>query len=98
MKIKYSIITGYTSWCGLGFIRGINYYKYTHDTLNKNNNNDKNKPYIYSNSIIDGFLGIFIYGNPIFLPIIIHKELYRLEVSIRNLENEKKTKYYNNLL
>ena len=89
MKFKYSMIAGYSSWCGLGFIRGINYYKYTHD---------KNKPYIYSNSIIDGILGIFIYGNPIFLPIIIHKELYRFEISIRNLENEKKTKYYNNLL
>ena len=95
MKYKYSIIVGYTSWCGLGFIRGINYYQYTHNILN---NNDKNKPYIYSNSIIDGILGIFIYGNPIFLPMTIHKELYRLEISIRKLENEKKTKYYNDLI
>ena len=30
MKIKYSIaLISYTSWCGLGFIRGVNSYKYT---------------------------------------------------------------------
>ena len=92
MKYKYSVIAGYSSWCGLGFIRGINYYKYTH------NNYHKNESYVYSNSIIDGIHGIFIYGNPIFLPITIHKELYRLEITIRNLENEKKSKYYNDLI
>lgn len=89
MKNKYFIATiCYTSWCGLGFIRGINSYKY-----------DKIKePYIYSDSIIDGLIGIFVYGNPILLPLFIHKELYRLEVNIRNLENEKKSKFYNKLI
>ena len=93
MKNKYLIgVICYSSWCGLGFIRGINYYKYTH------NKYEKDKPYVYSYSIIDGLLGIIIYANPILLPISIHKELYRLEVNIRNLESEKNSKFYNNLL
>ena len=90
-KIKYFIsILGYTSWCGLGFFRGVNYYKYK-CSINDN-------PYIYSNSIVDGVLGIFLYGNPILLPVTIHKELYKLEINIRNLENEKKSIYYNELI
>jgi hypothetical protein len=90
-KIKNLIpILGYTSLCGLGLFRGVNYYKYK-CSIN-------NKPYIYSDSIIDGGLGIFLYGNPILLPIIIHKELYKLEINIRNLENEKKSSYYNELI
>jgi hypothetical protein len=92
MKIKYTIsIIGYTGWCGLGFIRGVNYYKYRH------NKYDKEKPYIYLNSCFDGFFGIIMYANPILLPITLHKELYRLEINIRNLENEKNSKYYNDL-
>lgn len=83
---------GYSGWCGLGFIRGVHSYKYTH------NKYDKNEPYIYSNSIIEGFFGIVMYANPILLPFAIHKELYRLEINIRNLENEKKSRYYNDLI
>ena len=94
IKIKYSIaITGCASWCGLGFYRGINHYKYIHD-------NDKykiNKNYLYSDSMIYGFYGVIMYMNPPMLPFTIYKELYRLEVNIRNLEDEKKTEYYNNI-
>ena len=93
MKIKYSIaLISYTSWCGLGFIRGVNSYKYT------DNKYEKNKTFIYTNSIVHGILGIVVYGNPVLLPITIHKELYRLEINTRNLESEKNTSYYNNLL
>lgn len=93
MNYKYSIaMIGYSGWCGLGFIRGVHSYKYTH------NKYDKNEPYIYSNSIIEGFFGIVMYANPILLPFAIHKELYRLEINIRNLENEKKSRYYNDLI
>ena len=97
MKIKYSIaITGYASWCGLGFYRGTKSYKYKHD-------NDKykykiNKNYLYSDSMIYGFYGVIMYMNPPFLPFTIYKELYRLEVNIRNLEDEKKTEYYHNMI
>jgi hypothetical protein len=94
MKIKkYSIpLIGYTSWCGLGFIRGVNSYKYNH------NKYEINKPYLYSSMIIDGTLGIFIYGNPFFLLFIIYKEVYRLESYMRNLEDEKKSSFYNDLI
>lgn len=93
IQSKYIIpLLGYASWCGLGLIRGVNYYKYTC------NNYEKKNPFIYSNSIIDGILGLFLYANPILLPITIHKEIYRLEINIRNLENEKKSRYYNDLL
>jgi len=93
MKIKY-LIAGitYTSWCGLGFIRGVNSYKYTQ------NKYEKNETFIYTDSIIHGFFGVILYGNPVLLPITIHKELYRLEINTRNLESEKNTSYYNYLL
>lgn len=89
MKIKYSMIAGCTSWCGLGFYRGVNYYKY---------DLDKKKNYFYSDSMRYGFYGVIIYGNPVFLPMTIYKELYRLEVNVRNLQDEKKSKYYNTIL
>jgi len=93
MKNKYSIgIFCFTSWCGLGFLRGINSYAYNH------NKYEKNEHYIYSYSILHGFGGIILYANPILLPIFIHKELYRLEINIRNLENEKNSKFYNDLV
>jgi hypothetical protein len=75
MKIKY-LIAGitYTTWCGLGFIRGVNSYKYTQ------NKYEKNKTFIYTDSIIHGIFGVILYGNSLLLPITIHKELYRLEI------------------
>ena len=92
MKIKYSIpILCYTTWCGLGFIRGVNYYKYNKYKY------DENKTYLYSDATVDGFFGIILYANPVLLPITIHKEIYRLEINLRKLENEKKSKYYNDL-
>jgi hypothetical protein len=93
MKNKYKIlILGSTIWSGIGFVRGVNSYKYTHYK------DYKNEPYIYSNSIIHGFFGIIMYVNPILLPITIYKELYRLEVNVRNLESEKNSRYYNDLI
>ena len=93
MKIKYKIATiCYTSWCGLGFIRGVKSYNYSY------NKYEKNESYLYLNSTIYGILGIFLYANPALLLVTIHKELYRLEINIRNLENEKNSKYYNDLM
>jgi len=39
-----------------------------------------------------------MYANPVLLPLTIHKEFYRLEINARNLENEKKSSYYNELI
>ena len=88
MKYKIAI----TSWCGLGFIRGINYYKYDY------NKYEKNEPYMYLTSLSYGLFGIIVYANPILLPITIHKELYRFEIDMRNLETKKKSMYYNHLI
>jgi hypothetical protein len=45
-----------------------------------------------------GIFGTIIYAHPVLLLITIHKELYRLEINIRNLEIEKNSEYYNNLI
>ena len=58
----------------------------------------KKENYLYINSVCYGIYGIGLYINPFLLPLLLHKEIYRLEVNLRNLENEKNTKYYNNLL
>ena len=65
------------------------------------NQKDKNEPYLYSNGIekatkkiFAGLFGLFIYINPFFGLISISKELYRLEVCVRGLEDEKKTQKY----
>jgi len=92
MKIKYPIAIVSTSWCGLGFYRGIKYYKYDIEK------HKIKKNYLYLDSFITGFFGITIYINPIFLPFIIYKEIYKLEVNLRNLQDEKNSDYYNNIL
>ena len=91
-KHKIAIIS-YSVWCGLGFKRGLNAYEYS-----QNNKYNKNESFIYSNSIIDGIFGVIMYANPILLPLTLHKELYRLEINARNLENEKKSSYYNDII
>ena len=85
MYITKSLSICYISWGGLGFIRGKNSYNYEKEN------------YLYVNSVCYGIYGIFLYINPFLLPFLVHKEIYRLEVNLRKLENEKKTKYYNNL-
>ena len=92
-RIKYSIgIMSYTSWCGIGFLRGINDYKYNY------NKYDKTEPYMYSNSICYGFFGMILYANPAFMPITIYREIYRLEINLRNMEDEKKNRSYNDII
>jgi hypothetical protein len=92
MKNKYFMIIGSTSWCGLGFYRGIKQYKYDIDKYKIKNT------YLYSDAIIKGFFGVLLYVNPVFLPFIMYKELYRLEVNVRNLQDEKNSEYYNSII
>lgn len=92
MKIKYVIGSiGYTSWCGLGFVRGFQSAKYDHAKYYSD------KPIMHIDSISHGIMGTLFYAHPILIPIFIYKEIYRLEVNIRKLEHEKKTSKYNNL-
>jgi hypothetical protein len=82
----------YAGWCGLGFYRGIKAYNYSYNKYNKD------ESYMYVYSIGHGCRGSFYYVFPIFFPIMIHKEIYRFEVNMRNIEKEKASSYYNELL
>ena len=86
---KLLYFTG-VGWSTLGFYRGINYYEYYHK--------HENKHYFYTDKIFNGLFGLVIYINPGLLPIAIYKEIYRLEINLRGLEEEKKTEYYNKIL
>ena len=93
MNKKYVIpLAGYISWCGLGFFRGVKYYEY------KYTKSSKKEQFLYLHSFGYGLFGLGMYTNPVFLPFTIHRELYRLEVNIRNLENAKKSDFYNKII
>lgn len=89
LKYNKLFFTG-TFWGITGYMRGLNQYEYKY----KNDN----KPYLYTNKITTGLWGFIIYINPCFLPLTIYKEIYRLEINLRGLENEKHTPYYNEIL
>jgi len=90
-------ITSATSWSILGFKRGIDAYdysfnkKYTYTYTYTYN-------YLYTTKLLCGLGGVFLYINPVFIPLLIGKEIYRAEVDIRGLEEEKKTDFYNEIL
>ena len=70
----------FIGWCLLGFYRGQNSYDYNFSYI---------ETYLYSKRITHGICGMMMYACPIFIAITLPKELFRLEVNIRNLENEK---------
>lgn len=76
-------------WGLYGYNRGINAYNYRYRD---------NNPVLYTTKIAYDFWGTFVYINPVLMFIVIPKELYRLEVNIRNLEDEKKSRFYNELI
>lgn len=92
--INIKILIPIISWTTLGFKRGLEDYDYTY---NKYSKNDSKKVYLYSTRIAIGLLGSIIYINPFFIPISVSREIYRLEVNVRGLEDQKKTDYYNEL-
>ena len=51
--------------------------------------------YFYITSISYGFYGSIVYIFPLTAPICFMKEIYRIEINLRNISDEKKTKYYN---
>ena len=56
------------------------------------------KPYkYYSVSFLYGLYGSFMYLSPFPGIFFVFKEIYILEVNLRNLDDDKKTKYYNSL-
>ena len=104
MKKTLAFIIPYTSVGVVGFFRGINEYKYNYKNAFDSYENDCKKypvdkfekpHFFYIHSFCTGIYGLFMYVNPFFLPIFIYKELYRLEVNVRGLDEEKKERKYN---
>jgi len=52
----------------------------------------------YVTGVFRGFVGVLLYLTPVTGPLCIIKELYRAEINIRKLDDEKKSKYYNEIL
>jgi hypothetical protein len=87
--MKYKSYVAMSVWTLIGFKRGINEYDY-------NYKNHKN--YLYSAKFWYGCYGMLTYMNPMLLFITIPREIYRLEVNIRNLEDHKNGKKYNTVI
>jgi hypothetical protein len=86
------------SWISLGIYRGIGGYNYSYKKdCNAYKKDEKIPEYLYSMCFFSGFIGAFVYMTPFSWPIIIPKEIYRLEVNVRGLDKEKETDKYNQL-
>ena len=51
--------------------------------------------YFYITSILYGIYGSSAYIFPLTSPVCFMKEIYRIEINLRNINDEKKTKFYN---
>ena len=83
-NITFAIMGG---WAMLGFKRGVDSYFYCYS-------NQNNVP-LYLNGFFWGIGGTMAYVFPPLIFFSMYREMYRLEVNIRGLENEKNTEYYN---
>jgi hypothetical protein len=54
--------------------------------------------YFYLTSFSHGIFGSFLYVCPISMPICFVKELYRIEINLRSVDDEKNTAFYNKLI
>jgi hypothetical protein len=106
LYIKRGFIGCTSAWSTLGFYRGVKEYNYENKIDMDSYNIDKEKygdtkyilikpTYFYITSISYGFYGSIAYIFPLTAPICFMKEVYRIEINLRNISDEKKTKYYN---
>ena len=103
-SIKKGLAVG---WAGLGFYRGVQSYDYGYQYPPKNQPAPHDKPfmYMYSKALEHNIIGLFfgIAGSVVYIVpttgvLMVSKELYRLEVNLRGLEEEKNSDFYNRLL
>jgi len=89
----------YGSWGLLGFYRGTQYYNFSHEQdiqkYLKDPKYNKKPQDFYSNKVGAGALGTVAYIFPFFCIFPAIKEILRLEIYLRGLEDErKKPEYY----
>lgn len=106
---KRALIPILGAWILLGGYRGMKSYDFQYkrklnDYEEKVNRNPEwhskfyDKPtYLYLERAANGIIGATVYINPFLFPYFFYVEIYRLEVNLRNLEDEKKTAKYNEL-
>ena len=74
------------------------YNKYAKDcnTYNISSERYRQPHFFYSRSFMNGLLGTFFYINPVLIPFFVTKEIYILEIYMRNDLNELKNQdeYY----
>jgi len=98
-KIKSIVaITTIFGWPILGFKRGLNSYDYNYSNNKIYNNSTTPTRPLYIDKIAWGIGGVIFYLSPVGVFIGLYKEVYRLEVNLRGLEDEKKTDYYNKVM
>jgi len=85
-------------WPALGFKRGINSYDYNYSNNKLYKHYEKAKHPFYLDKLAWGVGGTFLYLNPCTFLFVLYKEVYRIEVNLRGIEDEKKTDYYNEVL
>lgn len=88
----------YGSWGLLGFYRGTQYYNLIYEQdikLHLENPKKYKKPQdFYSKKVGAGAIGTVFYIFPFFCVFPLAKEIHRLEINLRNLEDEKKKPEY----
>ena len=82
-------------WPILGFKRGMNSYDYNYSNNRLYRHSEKMKYPLYLDKLVWGIGGMLWYSNPVGGFLGLYKEIYRLEVNLRNIEDEKLTAYYN---
>ena len=101
------------AWSALGFYRGIRQHDFDQKREKVEREGppatggyygNSGGPVLYSSRVrecgrraMGGCMGMFIYMSPLTWLCVIPKELYRLEVNLRNIEGEKKAYYYHEI-
>jgi len=101
IKNNIKSIVAFTMVCGwpvLGFKRGLNSYDYNYEQNKLYKHHEKAKHPFYLDKLAWGIFSTLAYVNPATFFFVLYKEVYRLEVNLRGLEDEKKTDYYNEVL
>ena len=77
-------------WGALGCYRGMKEYQYSVQKYEL--------PYMYMTHGLFGMAGTLCYMNPFLLGLIVPKEVYRMDMLLRGLENEKESDKYNEVI